>query len=119
MCESLIWRDIRQFGSRASAERAAARREDESAHVLNPLAAQGLRQGRMLAVDRDDLTRLGCRRHQFAAASVEPAARAASVGSSPTAPVMPLSTTSQGVAAASVAAVGPISSRGTAWSPSE
>ena len=54
----------------------------------------------------------------LARASVVPVSRAASVGSSPTEPVMPLSTTSQGVRATSTAACGPATSRGMRWSPS-
>ena len=50
----------------------------------------------------------------FASARVRPADRAASVGARPTDPVMPLSTTSQGQPASSVAASGPARIFGTA-----
>src|SRR5207237_6354516 len=40
-----------------TAERATARREDQSANLLRPSAAQALRQRRVLGVDRHDLVR--------------------------------------------------------------
>ena len=53
----------------------------------------------------------------LASASVRPASSAASVGPSPIEPVMPLSTTSQGQRASSVAASGPARIFGSGYSP--
>ena len=55
----------------------------------------------------------------LASAKTEPDDSAATVGSNPTAPVMPLTTTSTGTSASSVAAFGPINIFGSVKLPSE
>ena len=104
-----------------AAERSAAGRQDQPAHLVRRAAAQALGQRRVLGVDRHDLAGLGGGLDQRAADDqrllVGQRERGAGLerrqgGRSPTEPVMPLSTTSQGVAASSVAASGPASDRG-------
>merc|ERR1711969_272490 len=67
MRERLTRSDGRHVAARASAERTSRRGEHEPAHLGPLTASQGLRDGRVLRVDRDDLS--GARRttHQITA----------------------------------------------------
>ena len=115
--ERLLGGDVVQVVAAAAAERAAARGEHQPAHLVGAAAAQALGQRAVLGVDRDDLARASRRAvtsgppmisdSLLASARVLPASSAASVGRSPTAPVMPLSTTSHSIAAAATEASSP------------
>ena len=108
--ERLLGGDVGSSLGVPAAERAAAGGEHQPADLVGAAAAQALGQRAVLGVDRDDLAGRGrpvtsgppmISDSLFASASVVPASSAASVGRSPTAPVMPLSTTSHWRAAAS------------------
>ena len=114
--QRLLRCDVAEPVGRPAPEGATRRGEHEAAYLVGATGPQALRERGVLAVDRDDLAGAASRVTSgppmisdslLASASVRPASSAASVGRSPTAPVMALSTTSHSSPAASVEASGP------------
>lgn len=65
--EGVGGRHVRQFRLRTAPERASGGGDDELAHVGPGAGGEGLEEGGVLGVDRDDLARLRHRLHQRAA----------------------------------------------------